>query len=97
MIRSFASKETERLFHGLRSRKLPRDIQARAVVRLAQIDAAVNVEDLRLPPSNRLGRFRANERDSGVSSSMTNGASASDSKRMACMTLRLQITINGGV
>lgn len=39
----------------MRSRKLPRDIQARAVIRLAQIDAAVTIEDLRLPPSNRLG------------------------------------------
>lgn len=54
VIRSFACKETERLFRGMRSRKLPQDIQERAVIRLAQIDAAVIVEDLRLPPSNRL-------------------------------------------
>ena len=54
VIRSFACKETERLFQGMRSRKLAQDIQVRAVIRLAQIDAAVTVEDLRLPPSNRL-------------------------------------------
>lgn len=54
MIRSFACKETERLFHGLKSHSLPHDIQARAVIRLAQIEAAVKVDDLRLPPSNRL-------------------------------------------
>ena len=38
----------------MRSRKLPQDIQERAVVKLAQLDAAVTVEDLRLPPSNHL-------------------------------------------
>ncbi len=54
MIQSFACKETERLFQGMRSRKLPHDIQARAFIKLTQLDAAVTVEDLRLPPSNRL-------------------------------------------
>ncbi len=54
VIRSFACKETENLFQGMKSRKLPQDIQARASVKLAQLDAAVTVEDLRLPPSNRL-------------------------------------------
>jgi len=54
MIRSFTCKETEKLFQGIRSRKLPLTIQARAVVKLAQLDAAVTVDDLRLPPSNRL-------------------------------------------
>lgn len=54
VIRSFACKETERLYQGLRSRKLPHDIQARAFLRLVQLDAAVTVEDLRFPPSNRL-------------------------------------------
>jgi proteic killer suppression protein len=54
MIMSFSCKETEKLFHGVRSRKLPQDIQERSVTRLAQIDAAVKLEDLRLPPSNHL-------------------------------------------
>lgn len=38
----------------MRSRKLPYDIQQRAVIRLAQLDAAVTIEDMRLPLSNRL-------------------------------------------
>ena len=42
------------MFQGLKSHCLPHDIQARAVIRLAQIEAAVKVDDLRLPPSNRL-------------------------------------------
>ena len=54
MIQSFADKETERLWGGERSRKLPPDIQSRAYDRLRFIDAADTLEDLRSPPSNRL-------------------------------------------
>lgn len=54
MIQSFADKETERVWNGERSRKLPPDIQSRALVRLAMIDAADVLEDLRNPPGNRL-------------------------------------------
>ena len=54
MIESFASAETERLFATSKSRRLPPDILRRAVMRLTQLDAATVVEDLRLPPSNRL-------------------------------------------
>lgn len=54
MIQSFANKETERLWLGYRSKKLPADIQNRASTKLGMIDAADTLEDLRLPPSNRL-------------------------------------------
>ncbi|MXP41429.1 type II toxin-antitoxin system RelE/ParE family toxin [Altererythrobacter soli] len=54
MIASFADKETERIWHGVRSRKLPADIQARALAKLAMIEAADTLDDLRDPPSNRL-------------------------------------------
>jgi toxin HigB-1 len=54
MIRSFADKETERIGNGLRSRKLPPDIQDRAFVRLNMLEAADTFDDLRNPPSNRL-------------------------------------------
>lgn len=54
MIQSFASKETERIWNGRRSRKLPFEIQDRALAKLAMIDAAENLDDLKLPPSNRL-------------------------------------------
>ena len=54
MIQSFASKETARIWNGQRSRKLPPDIQDRALGKLAMIDAADCLEDLRNPPSNRL-------------------------------------------
>jgi proteic killer suppression protein len=54
MIRSFADAETEQFFNTGRSRRLPREILRRAAMRLQQMDAATDVEDLRLPPSNRL-------------------------------------------
>jgi proteic killer suppression protein len=54
VIKNFANPETERLFVTGKSRRLPPDILRRAVMRLTQLDAAVDVEDLRQPPSNRL-------------------------------------------
>ena len=54
MIESFANAETERLFATGKSRRLPPDILRRAAMRLMQLDAAADIEDLRLPPSNRL-------------------------------------------
>lgn len=57
MIRSFASREAERLFQRRFSRKLPHDIQHRARVKLEILDAAERIEDLRIPPSNRLERL----------------------------------------
>ncbi|WP_069791052.1 type II toxin-antitoxin system RelE/ParE family toxin (plasmid) [Cyanobacterium sp. IPPAS B-1200] len=54
MIESFACKETEKIWQGKYSRKLPRDIQARALRKLRQLNASISFDDLRLPPSNRL-------------------------------------------
>lgn len=54
MIRDFASKETEGFFITGRSRRIPAAILQRATMRLRQLDAATQIEDLRLPPSNQL-------------------------------------------
>ena len=54
MIRNFAEKDTERLFHGQRVRRLPPDILARGVAMLRRIDAASLLTDLAIPPGNRL-------------------------------------------
>ena len=54
MIKTFKCKETEKIWHGESSRKLPRNIQDRAFRKLRQLNAAVTVEDLRNPPSNNL-------------------------------------------
>jgi toxin HigB-1 len=54
MIRSFADAETEKFFVTGKSRRLAADILKRAAMRLRQLDAATRIEDLRLPPSNKL-------------------------------------------
>jgi proteic killer suppression protein len=54
MIVSFADKETEKIWQGIRSRKFPPDIQERALRKLRQLEASANLDDLRLPPGNRL-------------------------------------------
>jgi toxin HigB-1 len=54
VIRSFHDPETERVWNGQRSRKLPPDIQSRALDRLKLLDAATSLDDPRHPPGNRL-------------------------------------------
>lgn len=60
MIESFASAETERLFSTGKSRRLPPEVLKRALMRMTQLHAAMNVEDLRLPPSNHLESLGGN-------------------------------------
>lgn len=54
MIRSFAGKETEKLFHGRFSTRLPQDVQRIAQRKLKQLHAATTLDFLRVPPGNRL-------------------------------------------
>jgi proteic killer suppression protein len=57
MIKGFASKETEKLFERQFSRKLPQSIQRVARRKLEILDAAEVLQDLRIPPSNRLEKL----------------------------------------
>jgi len=54
MIRTFKSKEAEKVFHRQFSRKLPLNTQRVALIKLWMLDAATNMNDLRVPPSNYL-------------------------------------------
>ncbi|KAF0214710.1 MAG: proteic killer suppression [Geobacteraceae bacterium] len=54
MIKSFKCKETEKLFHGRFSAKLPQAIQRTAVIKLKMLNAATVLDTLRIPPSNYL-------------------------------------------
>jgi proteic killer suppression protein len=54
MIRNFRGKEAEKLWNRRRSSKLPADIQSKCRDKLALVDAAIQIEDLRFPPGNRL-------------------------------------------
>jgi proteic killer suppression protein len=54
MIRSFRDRDTERVFHRERSRRLPPEVQRPALRKLAILDGADSLQDLRSPPGNRL-------------------------------------------
>lgn len=60
MLKSFADRETELIWSGRRSRKLPADIQNIALRKLRMIDQSRRIEDLRVPPGNRLELLRGN-------------------------------------
>ena len=58
MIASFRDKETATIWEGRRSRRLPSDIQAVALRKLRLLNNARRLEDLRIPPANRLEALR---------------------------------------
>ena len=60
MIRSFADAETERIFRRLASRRLSAEVQRVAYRKLVVIDAAESLNDLRIPPGNRLEKLKGN-------------------------------------
>jgi proteic killer suppression protein len=59
MIQSFADPETELIWSGRRSRKLPPDIQNVALRKLRLLNQAKVLHDLRVPPGNRLEALKA--------------------------------------
>lgn len=54
MINSFKCKETEKIFNGKFSSRLPQSIQRLAARKLDYLDSAGELEDLRSPPGNRM-------------------------------------------
>ena len=58
MIRSFADKRTANLFNGVSTGSIPAALVKRAGIQLDRINYASNVNDLRVPPGNRLERLR---------------------------------------
>ncbi len=58
MIRTFADKATALLAQGGKIKRVPPDVQKRAYRKLRDIDAAEAVDDLRVPPGNRLEQLK---------------------------------------
>ena len=54
MIKSFRCKETQKVFGRKFSKKLPSEIQEKARIKLVILDATISLNDLRVPPENRL-------------------------------------------
>lgn len=63
MIKSFADKETEKLFQRKVSRKLPQHIQRKGRMKLAILDAAEKLQDLKIPPGNQLEKLFGDRKD----------------------------------
>jgi len=57
VIKSFRDKETEKIYLRERSRKLPGDIQQIALRKLRMLNNSKSVNDLRIPPANRLEKL----------------------------------------
>jgi proteic killer suppression protein len=62
MIKSFACRDTEKVWNGLRVRIFPDDMQDRALRKLRQLDAAQTLNDLINPPGNRLEILKGNRK-----------------------------------
>ncbi|MBM3150667.1 MAG: plasmid maintenance system killer family protein [Chloroflexi bacterium] len=58
MIETFASDETEQIYRGQVSKKLPKDIQRTARRKLLYLDDAEDLQDLLAPPGNRLEKLK---------------------------------------
>ena len=63
MIRSFNDKEAEKIVKRERSRKLPEDLQRTALRKLRMLNRAMNLNDLRVPPANRLEKMKGDRSD----------------------------------
>jgi proteic killer suppression protein len=63
MIKSFQDKETEKIFNRHFSGKLPQNIQQLARRKLVMLDAATDLNVLRVPPGNRLETLKGNRKE----------------------------------
>jgi proteic killer suppression protein len=60
MIRSFKDAEAEKIYARQRSKKLPTDIQQIVLRKMRMLNNAINLNDLRIPPANRLEKLSGN-------------------------------------
>ncbi len=60
MIQTFADNETERLFNRAPVKRFPPSIRRSGLRKLLLLDAAESLDDLRVPPGNRLEKLRGN-------------------------------------
>jgi len=60
MIRSFKSRETEKVWNGERSRKLPLEVQKVGRRKLRMLNNSIDINDLRTPPANKLEKLSGN-------------------------------------
>ena len=62
MIKSFGDKETEKVWDREHSKKLPNDIQERALMKMQQLHASGDLKDLSIPASNQLEALKGDRK-----------------------------------
>jgi proteic killer suppression protein len=62
LIQSFANAETEEIYRGFVSRRLPQNLQSVMHRKLVMVNAAAKLEDLRVPPGNRLEALKGDRK-----------------------------------
>ena len=62
MIRSFKDKDTEAIFNGRFVRRIPKQVAPLAARKLNQVHAAGSLDDLRIPPGNRLEALKGDRK-----------------------------------
>ncbi len=60
MIKSFADKETEQFYITGKSKNIPADVHKSALRKLSYLNGAIDVNDLKIPPGNRLESLKGN-------------------------------------
>lgn len=63
MIQSFGSIETEKIWNGIRVKKMPLEIQSVGRRKLRMLNNSRDVKDLKIPPSNRLEKLSGDLKD----------------------------------
>ncbi len=63
MILSFGSKDTEKIWNGERTKRIPLEIQQIGRRKLRMLNNSQNITDLKVPPSNRLEKLSGNSKD----------------------------------
>ncbi len=63
MVVSFGDKETEKIWNGEESKKLPREIQDTARRKLRMLNNSIDLNDLKVPPANRLEKLKGDSKD----------------------------------
>jgi toxin HigB-1 len=95
MIRSFRDREAERLFRREPVRKLLPDVRRVALRKLVLLDAAESLEDLRVPPANRLEKLtgdRAGQHNTAFASTISGGWASAGRKVTRRMSRSSTIT-----
>jgi proteic killer suppression protein len=62
MIQNFADSETEKIWNGVRSRKFAVEVQEKGLIKLRMLNQARRIEDLRIPPGNRLEHLKGDRK-----------------------------------